>query len=212
MDSSNNKSIFFKKHPIIVNLLAMGITFVALCLIAMFVLNVFTEHGQYKVVPNLKRMPIADAILRLESDGFKWEITDSTYNDAYPLGSVIEQDPKPDAHAKSLRTVYLSVNASSPRLVSVPSIVDTSVRQGESILQGLGFKNVTTVYVSSPYKDLVISVAANGRTIEPGTKLSPSARITLTVGNGIEKELPVDSLGDINQDSDFINEFENSDF
>lgn len=176
----------------------------------MFSLNIFTEHGTYKNVPDVRRMSIAEAIQRLESAGFKWEITDSTYNDSYPLGSIIEQDPKPNAQAKSLRTIYLSVNASSPRLVAIPTLNDMSLRQGESILQGLGFKNINIVYQASPYKDLILSVTVNGRQMENGTKAQLSAQITIMVGNGDEEMTESDSLKNSTEDTDFINDFENN--
>ncbi len=199
---------FFKKHPIIANFLAICVTFIALSIIAMLALNIFTEHGRHKTVPDVRRMPLNEAIQRLEGAGFKWEITDSTYNDSYPLGSIIEQDPKPNSQAKSLRTIYLSVNASSPRLVSIPVLNDMSIRQGESTLQGLGFKNINIVYQPSPYKDLILSVTVNGRAVESGTKAPLSAQITITVGNGEEEVVSSDSTDDAN--SDFINDFENN--
>ena len=199
---------FFKKHPIIANFLAICVTFIALSIIAMLALNIFTEHGRHKTVPDVRRMPLNEAIQRLEGAGFKWEITDSTYNDSYPLGSIIEQDPKPNSQAKSLRTIYLSVNASSPRLVSIPVLNDMSIRQGESTLQGLGFKNINIVYQPSPYKDLILSVTVNGRAVESGTKAPLSAQITITVGNGEEEVVSSDSTYDAN--SDFINDFENN--
>ncbi len=188
--------------------MAICVTFIALSIIAMLALNIFTEHGRYKTVPDVRRMPLNEAIQRLEGAGFKWEITDSTYNDSYPLGSIIEQDPKPNSQAKSLRTIYLSVNASSPRLVSIPVLNDMSIRQGESTLQGLGFKNINIVYQPSPYKDLILSVTVNGRAIESGTKAPLSAQITITVGNGEEEVVSSDSTYDAN--SDFINDFENN--
>lgn len=207
MDNKNNKILSFcKKHPIIVNFLAICVTFIVLCLITMLLLNIFTEHGKYKNVPNVKRLPVSEAIKQLESAGFRWEITDSTYNETFPLGSVIEQDPKPEAHAKSLRTVYLSVNASSPRTVSLPALNDMSLRQGESILQGLGFKNVNIVYETSPYKDLILSMTVNGRYVPAGTRLPLTAQITLTVGNGIEYEF-ADSLAGFGSDSILSSDF-----
>ena len=163
-------------------------------------LNIFTEHGKYKSVPDVKRLQVKEAVASIESAGFRCEITDSTYNENFPLGSVIEQDPKAGAEAKSLRTIYLSVNASSPRLVALPNLNDMSVRQGESTLIGLGFRNVTITRVQSPYKDLILSITADGRTITSGTKLPLSARINLTVGDGEEPQVAEDSNEAVNTD------------
>lgn len=196
IDVENNSKItgFVKKHPIIVNLLAVCVAFIVLCTIAMIGLDIFTEHGKYKIVPDVKRLQTSDAVARIEEAGFRCEITDSTYNENFPLGAVIDQDPKSGSEAKSLRTIYLSVNASSPRLVALPNLNDMSVRQGESTLIGLGFRNVTITRVSSPFKDLILSITADGRQITSGTKLPLSARINLTVGDGEEPKPDTDSL------------------
>lgn len=185
---ANNAPGFFKKHPIITHLLAMGAATVVICTAAMIWLDFFTEHGENHRVPDVRRQQLTTAVQQLEAAGFRCEIADSTYNENFPLGSVIEQEPKAGSEAKSQRTVYLSLNASSPRLVALPNLNDMSVRQGESTLMGLGFRNVTITRVSSPYKDLILSISANGRTITSGTKLPLSARINLTVGDGEEPQ------------------------
>ena len=201
MEKNNENLSFFKKHPILVNLMAICLATFLLCSIAMIGLNIFTEHGEYKIVPDVKRLQLRDAIARIESAGFRCEVTDSTYNENFPLGSVIDQEPKSGSEAKSLRTIYLSLNASSPRLVALPNLNDMSVRQGESTLIGLGFRNVTITRVPSPYKDLILIITADGRSITSGTKLPLSARINLTVGDGEEQIIdPNDSIEAVNTD------------
>ena len=194
MDNRKANESFFKKHPIIVNMLAIGAATLAICTAAMIWLDFFTEHGEYHRVPDVKRCRLSEAVARIEAAGFRCEVADSTYNDKFPLGSVIEQDPKAGAEVKSQRTVYLSLNASSPRLVALPNLNDMSVRQGESTLMGLGFRNVTITRVPSPYKDLILCISADGRTITSGTKLPLSARINLTVGDGDEAQPDGDSI------------------
>ena len=206
-NKNNNKQGFARKHPILINLVAICITFIVICIIAMIGLSIFTEHGKYKNVPDVRRLPVRDAVMRIENAGFKCEITDSTYNDSYPLGSVIEQDPKANAQAKSVRTVYLSVNASSPRLVALPGLNDQSVRQCESTLLGLGFKNISINRIQSPYKDLILDVQADGKRVTSGSKLPLSARITLIVGDGNEVILSPDSI-DNSAMSDNADDFE----
>ncbi len=159
----------------------------------MFMVDIFTAHGKYKEVPDVKNMPLREAISKLEDAGFKWEISDSTYNDNYQPGAVIEQDPKAHTNVKALRLIYLTINSITPREVVVPSLVDLSFRQGKSMLEGLGFKNIQVQIVPSPYKELILSISANGRQIEPGTKLPVSTHIVITIGDGAE-ETPGDSI------------------
>lgn len=182
-----------KRHPIITHLAAVAVVLFLLCTIAMWWLGVFTQHGKTVTVPKVKGLTVAVAKKAIEDSGLRYEITDSVQNDQYPLGSVVEQDPKGGASAKRSRTVYLTINRSTAKTVALPALVDISVRQGLSILQSYGFENVTTIEEFSPYKDLILDVRVNGSAVPVGTRLPLTANITLTVGNGIASN-DVDSL------------------
>ncbi|MCF0185462.1 MAG: PASTA domain-containing protein [Bacteroidaceae bacterium] len=175
---------FPKKHPIIFNfLLIMAVGWV-LTTIALFAIDIFTDHGHTVKVPNVKNMQFNKAIAEIENCGFSWEITDSVYSDEFKPGSIIDQDPKGDQYVKRLRKVYLTVNAFQPRLVPLPNVTEMSQRQGQSLLEGLGFKNIQILTVPSEYAGLILSVSVNGRQVEAGTKIKLSSMIQLTVGDG----------------------------
>lgn len=184
---------FLKKHPVLVNaLFIVGAGFV-LVYISLLLIDVFTEHGKYKIVPDVKNMLLRDAITKIENDGFRWEISDSVYNDNIKPGEVVEQTPKGNSRVKSNRIIYIGINAMQPRTVAFPNIQDISVRQGQAILEGLGFKNIKIETVSSPYKGLIIYAKINGLQLSAGKKLPVSSTITLVIGDGMEPSL-VDSL------------------
>lgn len=161
--------------------------------LTLLLIDVFTEHGKYKIVPDVKNMQLRDAITKIEKDGFRWEISDSVYNDNMKPGEVVEQSPKGSSRVKSNRIIYIGINALQPRTVAFPNIQDISVRQGEAILEGLGFKNIRIETVSSPYKGLIIYAKMNGLQLSAGKKLPVSATVTLVIGDGMEPSL-VDSL------------------
>ena len=184
---------FFKKHPVLVNILYIVGTGCILVYISLLLIDVFTEHGKYKIVPEVKNMQLRDAITKIESDGFRWEISDSVYNDNIKPGEVVEQTPKGNSRVKSNRIIYIGINAMQPRTVAFPNIQDISVRQGQAILEGLGFKNIKIETVSSPYKGLIIYAKINGLQLSTGKKLPVSSTITLVIGDGMEPSL-VDSL------------------
>lgn len=184
METNKKKSPFIRRHPIIFNLMLIAVATVILCCTALFALDIFTEHGKTSTVPNVKNMQLADAITTLRNAGFNCEVTDSLYNDMYDLGAVVEQTPKENSSVKSHRTIYLSVNSSSPRTIALPNLRDLSIRQGESTLKGLGFHNISIDSVPSPFKDLIIKISVDGREVEPGTKILPSANIRLSIGSG----------------------------
>ncbi len=184
---------FLKKHPVLVNALFIVGTGFILVYISLLLIDVFTEHGKYKIVPDVKNMLLRDAITKIENDGFRWEISDSVYNDNIKPGEVVEQTPKGNSRVKSNRIIYIGINAMQPRTVAFPNIQDISVRQGQAILEGLGFKNIKIETVSSPYKGLIIYAKINGLQLSAGKKLPVSSTITLVIGDGMEPSL-VDSL------------------
>lgn len=204
MVEKKNKFIsFIRNHPIIVNLCLIVLAFFVVSYVALFALDIFTEHGKTVKVPDVKNMQLADAVNVLHRSGFNCEVTDSLYNDRYNLGAVVEQLPKAGADAKLHRTIYVSVNYSTPRTITLPDLADYSERQGLSMLQGLGFNNVQVQYVPSPYRGLILDLFVDGRQVEPGTKLLPSVAITLNVGDG--NDAPVDSVS--NEDENFVDPY-----
>jgi len=185
---------FPKRHPILFNLMLIGLSFLALVYAVLLSIDVFTDHGEYVVVPDLKGKSLNEAELDVRAVGFKCEITDSTYNDNFDRGAIVDQEPKANSKVKANRTIYLTINAFMPRKVSFPRVVDMSCRQGRAVLEGLGFKNIKVDTVSSPYKDLIINVKVDGRTAVAGERLPLLIPINLSVGSGGE-EVKADSIG-----------------
>lgn len=182
---------FSQQHPILFNAVLIFITAIILITLCFLAMNIFTQHGKSQAVPDLKGKPLREAISILESEGLKWEINDSTYNDSFQPGCVVEQSPKALSEVKSHRTIYLTVTPFSPRLITMPNVKDMSERTGRSMLEGLGFRNIDIEMVPSEFNGLILGVSVNGKTVSSGDKVTLSSRITLQVGNG---EAPSDSL------------------
>lgn len=185
---------FFKNHPIIANILAILICFIIFINGLLFFIDGFTEHGKYQVVPTIKGLSLDKATIKLEQEGFKWDVSDSIYSDDFGPGVVVDQNPKENSKIKSNRIVYLVINAFSPRVVTMPNVLEMSERQAISLLEGLGLKNVRVETIFSPYKGLVIDCKINGKSIGKGTRVSSSSYITLVVGDGAENTISTDSI------------------
>lgn len=181
---------FIAKHPILFNLLLIMVTFFVLMYGVLMAIDSFTGHGIYTVVPNVEGVSLNEARSTLEAVGFKCEVSDSTYSNNHAPGTVVVQEPKADSKIKPNRTVYLTMNAVSPRMVTLPSIVDMSCRQGLAMLNGLGLKNIKVDTVYSPYKELILAVKVNGKDANPGMRLPLNSRISVFIGNGFGNELP----------------------
>jgi beta-lactam-binding protein with PASTA domain len=148
-------------------------------------LRSYTEHGIEVEVADVHGLLVAEAQPILAADGLKLIVVDSTYSDKVPFGTIVEQDPKPNSHAKHGRAVYVTINATTKRQITMPNLQDMSYRQAETTLKGLGL-NVDTVYDYEPsaFRDLVLDVKADGVSVQPGEKIAVGTLVRLVVGFG----------------------------
>lgn len=162
----------------------MIIVAVAIGWLAMLWLDVWTRHDSTITVPTVKSLSYEQAAQRLENDGLVAVLSDSVYDKSTRPGTVIEQNPKVGTVVKEGREVYLTINAFSPKMVSLPTLTDISLRQARSILEGLEIKKVVEKRVPSDYKDLVLAVRYKGSRLSPGARVPVNATIELEVGEG----------------------------
>ena len=74
---------------ILLNLLAMAFIGILLLWLGTLWLDVWTDHGEYQEVPDVRRMAYDDAVQRLEKDGFVVELSDSVYDNSAAPGMVV---------------------------------------------------------------------------------------------------------------------------
>ena len=144
----------------------------------------WTGHGVYREVPDVKGLSYEQALDVLAEADLLAVLSDSIFNNETQPGLVMDQMPKSSSPVKPGRAVYLTINAYSPRTVTVPNLTDMSLRQAQSIIEGLGIKTIRVVEVPSEYKDLVLNVKYNGLPISGGTRIPISAALTIEVGEG----------------------------
>ena len=182
-------------HPILLNALLIVLAAFATGYIALLFIDVFTSHGQERLVPDVRNMTLAEAASTLDAAGLKWDISDSTtFDETRRPGTVLDQDPKANSYIKAIRTIYLKVNAMEARRVSLPRVDGMPMRQAVAMLQAMEFKHVTVDTIASPYKGLVLQFTVDGHNVAPGTSVSINSFIRLIVGNGAIDNYAPDSL------------------
>lgn len=182
-----------KTRKIILNLLAMmGISLILIWLASLW-LGLWTRHGHTVEVPSVRTLSYDQAIQTLEDQGLTVILSDSVYDTRTAPGTVIDQNPKQGTIVKEGREIYLTINAFSPKMISLPTLTDISVRQARSILEGLEIKNITERRVPSDFKDLVLAVRYRGNRLMPGARVPINARIELEVGEGFSNIEQADS-------------------
>lgn len=164
-------------------LLAIGIGVVVL-LILLAWLKRYTEHGIEFEVPEITGMYLEEARASVESAGLTMEIIDSTYSRKVPLGTIVEQNPPAYSHAKRGRLVYVIINAQHVRQIPLPELHDISYRQAEATLKSLGINVSGYTYEPSEYRDLILDVRQNGKSVAPGERIDEGSSVELIVGRG----------------------------
>jgi len=190
---NNEKNRRSRWFIIAINILIMAGVAMLLGWIALSWLDIWTGHGKELVVPDVRGMKYDVAEERLTDNGFVVEIADSVYDNKVGPGVVVDQNPHRDTKVKPGRMIYVTINAFSPKSVTLPRLTDLSVRQVRAILGGLGLKNITEQSVISEFKDLVLGVRCNGNRISAGARVPVNAHIILEVGDGMPE---LDDNGD----------------
>ena len=167
------------------NVIAAIVVLAIILVILLIWLRGYTQHGVEVEVADVRGLVSEEAEPMLAEQGLVLVVIDSTYSDKVPFGTIVEQDPKPNSHAKHGRAVYVTINATTKRQVVMPNLQDISYRQAETTLRGLGLR-VDSVYDYEPsmYRDLVLDVKCNGVSVPPGEKLAVGTKVRLVVGFG----------------------------
>ena len=181
------KSVFDKADLKFIGVnIVLAVVIGAAILIGLIIwLRGYTQHGVEVEVEDVRGMVTGEAEPVLQAQGLHLQVVDSTYTDKVPFGTIVEQDPKPLSHAKHGRAVYVTINATTKRQVTMPNLHDMSYRQAETTLRGMGIQ-VDTVYDYEPseFRDLVLDVKTDTGAIQPGTKIPVGTKVRLVVGFG----------------------------
>lgn len=182
------KMSFFDKSDLKfvgVNVILAVVAGIAILVVLISYLRTYTEHGVEVEVADVRGLVEAEATPLLSAQGLSLVVIDSTYSDKVPFGTIVDQDPKPNSHAKHGRSVYVTINATTKRQVTMPNLQDISYRQAETTLRGMGLE-VDTIYDYEPsmYRDLVLDVKSNGESVPPGEKIAVGTKVRLVVGFG----------------------------
>ncbi len=171
--------LFLKQllKAIILILLLIGICFLSL--------HIFTQHGRHVQVPDIEALTLDKVERIIKQNKLRFEVLDSTkFNPSYPPLSVIEQNPVAGSDVKRGRKIYLTLNPSGYRKLSVPNIIQITKRNAETKLTAVGFEIGKITYRNNIGKNMVLEIRYNGEKIEPGVVLPKTSKIDLVLGNG----------------------------
>lgn len=186
------------------NIILMVLVIVAIPIVALYMLDSFTHHGEKIEVPNVVGKSLYDAEMMLKDRGLLAMVVDSIYDKRAPKGSVLEQTPKSGFEVKGGRMIYLTVNLNGEPMAQLPDVVGHgSLREAVALLQSLGFKLTAHKPVIGRPKDLVLGVKQGARDVHAGETIPRDRALTLVIGGGEidstmydeEEDLDFDGLG-----------------
>ncbi|WP_106832279.1 PASTA domain-containing protein [Parabacteroides pacaensis] len=185
----------FIKHPIVINLILMIVVTIGIIIGVLTWLDHYTRHNQAVVVPDVKGLTVNEAAQFFESNGLRYNVIDSVFSKDVAPGAIVELVPSAGSKVKEGRIVFITVNALTSQMASLPEVEDLSFRQAYALLKAAGFTNIEIVYKPGEYKDLAMGIETNGKLLTPGEYIPLSAPLELLVSNGEpeELEMPDDS-------------------
>lgn len=177
---------FLKSKQFFVQIILAIVFVVSIVFGLKFWLGSTTNHDQKIQVPNLERMSMDNVDKALSELNLNYTVIDSAnYNPEYPKKSVIEQDPEAGDFVKEKRKIYLTLNPSKYRNVSIPEVIGRTKRQASSQLRARGLIVGTKyTYVNDIGKDVVRGLRFKGKIVNEGDKLPLNSIVDLVLGDG----------------------------
>ena len=151
-------------------------------------LNFHTKHDEKITVPNLEMLSLNETEQKLQELNLRFVVIDSaSFNPKFPPKSVIEQDPLSGSFVKENRKIYLTLNPSDYRKITIPNVLDQTKRQVVIQLKSLGFRIGKERYVKDLGYDVVRGLESKKGKVVPGDKLPKNTVIDLVLGDGLVK-------------------------
>lgn len=171
-------------------LIALGLTLL-LMFVVLWLVRIYTNHGESFELPDLTGMSVHDAEQVLKSKNLEFEVADSLYLDGAVPGSVIGQVPVAGHSVKEGRTIFLSICAVAPEQVVMPHLTDISLRQAVSMMQAVGLNVGRVEYQLSEFPNLVLEQRMNSQPVPAGTRVNKGSNIDLLIGKSGDGEKTV---------------------
>jgi len=161
---------------------------VAIIIVLIIWLNIYTRHGQARPTPEVRGLTITEAQHVVSKNRMKLQIIDSVYTTMVPRGCVAEQTPLPGHRVKKGRTIKATINAFNPEMVAVPDLVGLPRRQALSMIETAGLQVGQLNYVADLTVDFVLKQTIHGREALPGDSVQKGMVIDLVLGRGLSSQ------------------------
>ena len=189
----NNFFVKLIKNPYVLNLLLAVVVTCGLIYGTLKWLDKYTRHNEAVVVPDVKGLKMEEAAEFFKNNNLRYNVIDSVFSKEVEPGAIVELVPAAGSKVKEGRIVFITVNALTSQMATIPDVEDLSFRQAYALLRARGFESVEIEYVAGDFKDLAVSVELRGKTLEKGEHVPLTAPLVLKVSSG-DPNFSADSL------------------
>ncbi|WP_185857232.1 PASTA domain-containing protein [Blattabacterium cuenoti] len=151
--------------------------------------DIYTKHGSYVVVPNLRGFNMTQSISILKKLGLKYDIDTSRYDPNFRINGIISFSPEAGNHVKEGRHIYIQVNSKSSQSI-LPNIINKDKRIAIKLLHANHISVKEIKYINDMDKDIILKVLYKNKSIRFGYRFPTNTNqdgITLIIGKGYEK-------------------------
>ncbi len=195
-NTAKGKALDSRTNAIIKHIILSGFAVLFFVFILVTLLKVVTRHNQELAVPSFINLTVEQAQALAKEHELRLEVTDSVYINRMAPGAIFRQNPEADGKVKKNRRILLTINATQPKMISMPSLVGYSLRQAQSELVSSQLTLGKLVYEEDIASNNVLGQMYNGREIEPGEKIPSESVIDLKLGiNDTDSTTYIPDLG-----------------
>ncbi|WP_238786123.1 PASTA domain-containing protein, partial [Blattabacterium cuenoti] len=149
--------------------------------------DIYTKHGSYVVVPDLRGFTLSKSLLILEKLGLKYDIDTSRYDPNFKINQIISFSPEAGGHVKEGRYIYIQVNSKSSQSV-LPNIINKDKRIAIKLLHANHIFVKEIRYINDMNENIILKVLYNNKSIQSGYRFPPNQDgVTLIIGKEYEK-------------------------
>jgi beta-lactam-binding protein with PASTA domain len=150
----------------------------------------YTNHGETITVPDLQGMAYDELDQYLTQRDLRFEVeSDSGYSAELPALAVLKQYPTAGSKVKSNRKLFINLNKTTPRKVSMPDLIDGSVKSAQMVLESYGLELGSIQYKPDLAQNAVLEQRFEGEVIEPGDSIYQGSTVDLVVGDGLGNQM-----------------------
>lgn len=178
---NNLLSIFNRKF--FKHIIAAFIFVIVVPVLTIWILSIFTNHGQALSVPSFIGLTVKEAEKLAELKDMRIKVIDSVFNArGKKRGTIINQSPQRNFKVKENRRIFVTIKSLRAEVIEMPDFNNLTSVQLKEDIKTYGLRIEELIYKPSKYSNIVLEQHFNGKIIKPGVDIEKGSKITFVLG------------------------------